>query len=254
MPKGFAVGGTVNACTKGIWIWGQPQKLEDGTTLLFLDTEGLGSTDRGQTHDARIFSLALLLCSSFIYNSRGVIDGHAIEELSLVINLTKHIQTSTNVAGGGGEESGESFHEFFPSLTWVVRDFTLQLEDNGRKITPTQVCGTSTCSIRNFSFNFDRRSREKSLETPTQFATQSAPRLALVRRLAACACPLPGIAGAHMPACSSRHSPLVPALPAAHRMRTARSISRARCSRRGGSARTPRARTTCACCCRWGAL
>ncbi|RLN44969.1 hypothetical protein BBJ28_00005710 [Nothophytophthora sp. Chile5] len=131
--SGFAVGGTVNACTKGIWMWGEPILLEDGTSVLFLDTEGLGSVDREQTHDTRIFALALLLASSFVYNSRGVIDGNAIEELSLVVNLSKHVQTSS-----ASKESGDRLHEFFPSFMWVVRDFTLQLLDNGKPISAKQ--------------------------------------------------------------------------------------------------------------------
>jgi hypothetical protein len=35
--------------------------------LLILDTEGLGSTDRSATYDARIFAMALLLSSFFMY-------------------------------------------------------------------------------------------------------------------------------------------------------------------------------------------
>jgi len=71
--RGFDVGHTINACTKGVWIWGKPV---DGFTpdgdpikVLVLDTEGLGATDEEQNHDVRIFSLAILLASSFIYNS-----------------------------------------------------------------------------------------------------------------------------------------------------------------------------------------
>ena len=80
------VGGTVNACTKGIWLWGKPLKLKDrDLTVVFLDTEGLGSTDRSQTDNTRIFALALLLASTFVYNSRGVIDGSSIEDLSLPV-------------------------------------------------------------------------------------------------------------------------------------------------------------------------
>lgn len=30
---GFQVGATVNACTKGLWLWGTPVKLEDGMTV-----------------------------------------------------------------------------------------------------------------------------------------------------------------------------------------------------------------------------
>lgn len=71
--RGFDVGHTINACTKGVWIWGKPV---DGITpdgdpikVLVLDTEGLGATDEEQNHDVRIFSLAILLASYFIYNS-----------------------------------------------------------------------------------------------------------------------------------------------------------------------------------------
>ncbi|KDO28077.1 hypothetical protein SPRG_06766 [Saprolegnia parasitica CBS 223.65] len=132
----FGVGGTVNAMTKGIWIWGQPMDAATSSssrpkTIIFMDTEGLGSSQRSQTQDTRIFALALLLSSFFIYNSRGVIDANAIEDLSLVVNLTKYIQVSA-----GGADSSTSLADFFPSFLWVVRDFTLQLEEEGRAITP----------------------------------------------------------------------------------------------------------------------
>ncbi|CAK4114129.1 unnamed protein product [Aphanomyces euteiches] len=133
MNHGFAVGGTINACTKGIWMWGEPFVLEDGTSVIFLDTEGIGSVDREQTHDTRLFALALLLGSYFVYNSRGVIDGNAIEDLSLVVNLSKHIQTSATSQTNPG-----ALHEYFPSFLWVVRDFTLQLQDQGKEITSKQ--------------------------------------------------------------------------------------------------------------------
>ena len=66
--------------------------------VLFLDTEGLGSTIRGSTYDCRIFALSLLLSSYFVYNSVGVIDGDAISRLGLVVNLTKHIQVPAHFA------------------------------------------------------------------------------------------------------------------------------------------------------------
>ncbi|CAI5727901.1 unnamed protein product [Hyaloperonospora brassicae] len=147
-PSGFAVGRTVNACTKGIWMWGHPIALDKDTSVLFLDTEGLGSVDRAQTHDTRIFALALLLASNFVYNSRGVIDGNALDDLSLVVNLSKHIQTSstspatatTPMASSGVDaaSAGDRLHEFFPTFMWVVRDFTLQLLDNGKRISSKQ--------------------------------------------------------------------------------------------------------------------
>jgi hypothetical protein len=136
--EGFQVGGTVNACTKGIWLWGEPVVLDDGTSVLFLDTEGLGSTNRAsQTHDCRVFALALLLCSCFVYNSRGTIDGNALDDLSLVVNLTKHIHVQSS-DDKDAEDSGTEFEKFFPSFLWIVRDFTLKLNEDGRDITPRQ--------------------------------------------------------------------------------------------------------------------
>lgn len=93
---GFGVGPTVNPCTKGLWIWGKPL---NGTTstgescsILVVDSEGLGALDEDSTHDIRIFSLTILLTSCFIYNSVGSIDENALQNLSLVVNLTKNIK------------------------------------------------------------------------------------------------------------------------------------------------------------------
>ena len=88
---GFDVGPTVNACTKGIWMWGQPMRLADDFHALFIDTEGLSSAQRTTSCDIQIFSLCLLLSSLFIFNSLGAIDEQALEQMSLVVNLTKHI-------------------------------------------------------------------------------------------------------------------------------------------------------------------
>ena len=74
---GFAIGSTVNACTKGIWIWGRPRKLADGTTIVYLDTEGLGNTAQSAEHDSRIFALSLLLWMSSSVE-RCVIEASAI--------------------------------------------------------------------------------------------------------------------------------------------------------------------------------
>ena len=63
--KGFSVGNTVNACTKGIWIWSKPLigVSPEGKTIpvLLLDTEGFGSHDSDFGHDSKIFTLAVLL-------------------------------------------------------------------------------------------------------------------------------------------------------------------------------------------------
>lgn len=108
-----------------------------------MDTEGLGSTSRSSTHDSRIFALALLLSSYFIYNSRGVIDGQALEDLSLVASLTQVIQSKSSRgsanSGNLDDDSSNSTTQAFPIFVWVLRDFTLKLEDDqGKKISSNQ--------------------------------------------------------------------------------------------------------------------
>ena len=95
---GFGVGPSIHPCTKGIHIWGAPvsgtSPTGEAINVLVVDSEGLGGLDEDNNHDMRIFSLALLISSYFIYNSMGQIDEAAISSLSLVVNLTKHIQAN----------------------------------------------------------------------------------------------------------------------------------------------------------------
>ncbi|KAA0721410.1 Guanylate-binding protein 6 GTP-binding protein 6 [Triplophysa tibetana] len=79
---GFALGSTIESKTKGIWMWCVPHPTKNETTLVLLDTEGLGDVDKGDPkHDTNIFCLAVLLSSTLVYNSRGTIDNRAVEEL-----------------------------------------------------------------------------------------------------------------------------------------------------------------------------
>ena len=81
--NGFTVGSTINACTKGLWMWSEliyynSSKTGEPIPTILIDTEGLGSIEEEQNHDVKIFLLALLLSSYFIYNSMGTIDDMAI--------------------------------------------------------------------------------------------------------------------------------------------------------------------------------
>lgn len=92
--RGFTVGPTINPCTKGLWMWsGKLTTEHNGETLrmLLIDSEGIGAFDEDENHDTKIFLLALLLSSFFIYNSMGTIDENAISNLSLIINLSKEL-------------------------------------------------------------------------------------------------------------------------------------------------------------------
>ena len=136
--KGFNVGPTINPCTNGIWIWGTPLKSFTSTgepcNVLIVDSEGIGGLDEDNNHDMRIFSLALLISSYFIYNSMSQIDENALQNLSLVVNLTKHIQTTAGTLNL--TDSASDLDAYLPTFMWVVRDFSLQLEDEeGNAIT-----------------------------------------------------------------------------------------------------------------------
>jgi len=51
-----------------------------------MDTEGLASIEaESLSHDVKMFTLTLLTCSHFIYNSTGTIDEDALEKLSVSV-------------------------------------------------------------------------------------------------------------------------------------------------------------------------
>eukprot|EP00742_Colponemidia_sp_Colp-10_P005375 GILJ01005743.1.p1 GENE.GILJ01005743.1~~GILJ01005743.1.p1 ORF type:complete len:749 (-),score=118.36 GILJ01005743.1:66-2312(-) len=167
LQKGFSVAPTVNACTKGIWFWGRPlqRTLPSGEklTILLMDTEGLGAIDQDQNHDSRIFSLATLLSSFMIYNSLGSIDENAINNLSFVVNLTKHIHIQATTTQ---EDDGTEFSRFFPSFLWVVRDFALELVDTtGRPISSKDYLENALKPQGGFSAQTGSRNRIRTLLT-----------------------------------------------------------------------------------------
>ena len=94
--------------------------------LLVIDSEGIGAFDEDQNHDSKIFLFTLLLSSYFIYNSMGTIDENAIQNLSLIINLSKQLRIKNDAVG---ECDPEEIQKYFPRFLWVVRDFSLKLED-----------------------------------------------------------------------------------------------------------------------------
>lgn len=165
--SGFAVGPTINSCTKGIWIWPETLRSENpeepDLELVVLDTEGFGGISENQNHDNRIFIFSLVLSSLFIYNSVGSIDENALQTLSLIVNLAKNIQLSDGRpvdprpisvslvsdlsndvsafarlanASALNDQTEEAIVETFPFFLWVIRDFCLELKDaHGNPIT-----------------------------------------------------------------------------------------------------------------------
>lgn len=111
---GFGVGDTVQACTRGIWCSTSLLKNDTGPDMLILDTEGIEAMDAENDHDVRIFALAVMMSSVFVYNSMSHLDEAAIQTLALMANVT------SNIANQGHE----------PTMYWVLRDFSLQLTNS----------------------------------------------------------------------------------------------------------------------------
>ncbi|XP_051984797.1 guanylate-binding protein 3-like isoform X2 [Xyrauchen texanus] len=133
--SGFALGNTIESKTKGIWMWCVPHPLIEGQTLVLLDTEGLGDVNKGDSkNDGWIFCLAVLLSSTLVYNSRGTIDNNALEQLHYVTELAEQIKIRSPSEAAEEEEGDSQFVRFFPSFVWVVRDFTLDLEIDRKKV------------------------------------------------------------------------------------------------------------------------
>lgn len=134
--NGFNVSASINACTKGLWIWSKPVYIpKDNLNIIFMDTEGLDAVDRNSDTDARLFSLTVLLSSYFIYNSIGAIDELSINTLSLITYLIKTVALEENKA----LVSEYQLSQFAPKLLWILRDFILEIKDTqGRSVTAPQ--------------------------------------------------------------------------------------------------------------------
>jgi len=116
---GFGVGDSVQACTKGLWLYKKVFE-SDGKKIIFVDTEGIDALDANDTHDVRIFTLALLLSSTFIYNSMGPIDETALQTLSLMTRVTENVKFDS-------ESTMKDLSPHMPKFYWILRDFSLKI-------------------------------------------------------------------------------------------------------------------------------
>ncbi|KAJ8355064.1 hypothetical protein AAFF_G00102670, partial [Aldrovandia affinis] len=107
---GFSLGSTIQAETKGIWMWCVPHPCRDDHTLVLLDTEGLGDVEKGnQKNDNWIFALAVLLSSTFVYNSLGTINNDVLMNLHYVTELTEHIKVKSSQEKEKEEETSSDW-------------------------------------------------------------------------------------------------------------------------------------------------
>ncbi|KAI4549345.1 hypothetical protein MG293_001675 [Ovis ammon polii] len=132
---GFSLGSTMQSHTKGMWMWCVPHPKKPDRTLVLLDTEGLGDVQKGDNqNDSWIFALAILLSSTFVYNSVGTINQQAMDQLHYVTELTDRVRARSSPDVDGVEDSAD-FVSFFPDFVWTLRDFSLDLKADGESIT-----------------------------------------------------------------------------------------------------------------------
>jgi len=136
---GFRVESTQRPCTKGLWLWSAPIERPDGSCTLLLDSEGIDSVDQTGQYSVQIFSLAVLLSSTFVFNQMGGIDEVALDRLSLVTEMTKHIHArSTSSQPSDSSSARRELGKLSPFLLWLLRDFYLELNEDGRSISPSE--------------------------------------------------------------------------------------------------------------------
>ena len=163
--SGFNVGPTFKPCTKGIWIWSDPLMINNVHNpqpfpCYLIDTEGLGAYDEEINHDSKIFLIAILISSLFVYNSFGAIDENQINNLSFVLNLSKTIK----IKSVSIEDNEEELAKYFPTLLWLLRDFSLKLEDkDGNVITEKQYLENALEEISGMSTTIEEKNRVRAL-------------------------------------------------------------------------------------------
>jgi hypothetical protein len=132
---GFPLGSTVQAKTKGFWLWMGVFPTDKNRCLILLDVEGISDIRKGNaSHDLKLFTMALLLSSMFIYNTKGNIDSSALDGLHLATKISDQLMTSE------ARKEQKDFARHFPHFIWAVRDHYLKLilKDDEKEVTPNE--------------------------------------------------------------------------------------------------------------------
>uniref|UniRef100_A0A8C6GWM9 GB1/RHD3-type G domain-containing protein n=1 Tax=Mus spicilegus TaxID=10103 RepID=A0A8C6GWM9_MUSSI len=134
-------------------MWCVPHPEKPDHTLVLLDTEGLGDVEKGDNqNDCWIFALAILLSSTFVYNSIGAINQQAMDQLQYPF----YNAPLTNQA----LEDSDEYVSFFPDFVWTLRDFCLELKINGQPLSADEYLGNSLKLLQGCS------QKEKELNLP----------------------------------------------------------------------------------------
>ena len=123
---GFEMTDSHEPTTRGLWLGLTDMTSEvDGSRVALLDTEGFSSAGVAESYDAQIFSVAALLASHLVYNSRTLITAAEVEYLETLARRAHLWSLTTRVGGESTKKTGTETPGLaaFPPLTWAVQDF-----------------------------------------------------------------------------------------------------------------------------------
>jgi hypothetical protein len=113
---GFEMTDSHEPTTRGLWLGLTDMTSEvDGSRVALLDTEGFSSAGVAESYDAQIFSVAALLASHLVYNSRTLITAAEVEYLETLARRA-HLWSLTTRVGG---ESTKTAGTETPGLAFV---------------------------------------------------------------------------------------------------------------------------------------
>ncbi|XP_074077831.1 guanylate-binding protein 7-like isoform X2 [Macrotis lagotis] len=105
-------------------MWCVDHPSEHDHVLVLLETKGLGHVEKADSkNDLWIFALAILLSSTFVYNT---VNDWDLEQMHYVKEVTKLMEVNSFLNDDDEDNSylQEYIHHFFPDLVWVMHKFT----------------------------------------------------------------------------------------------------------------------------------
>ena len=105
--------------TKGLWVWGKPINLENGSKLLIFDSQGLNKKDRDSISH-KIYILNILISNYIIYNTKGEVNDDILKDFIFFSDLSKGIFISEQ---NKKENTIENLSNYYPSLIWTLSNY-----------------------------------------------------------------------------------------------------------------------------------
>jgi hypothetical protein len=102
--------------TSGIWIWGNPIELNNGTKLLILDCQGLNKNDK-ENISHKMFILSVLISTCIIYNTQGEVNDSAINDFIYYTDLANKVNYTTDK--NSKLNNIDKLKEYFPEFIFV---------------------------------------------------------------------------------------------------------------------------------------